>query len=143
MFLLSRTFSQYIAWIDKSRKKVICTHLSIYFQTFAGSSLKLTIHNHFLKPLFSSLSNCITPKYQGKRPDCVKEPQIKRRYEGRKGETSQETEEREGKQGFQISYWSGVRWTFNLTNQLPNYTRAARMVYPMHFYVCVIVCVAG
>lgn len=49
----------------------------------------------------------------------------------------------EGRQGFQISYWSGVRWTFNLTNQLPNYTSAARMVYPMYFSLCVSVCVCS
>lgn len=43
----------------------------------------------------------------------------------------------EGEQGFQINYWSGVRQTFNLTNQLPNYTSAARTVYPVHFCGCV------
>lgn len=43
----------------------------------------------------------------------------------------------EGKQGFQINYWSGVRWTFNLTNQLPNYTTAAKMLDLVLFYECV------
>lgn len=42
-------------------------------------------------------------------------------------------EEEEGEQGFQINDWSGVRQTFNLTNQLPNYTSAARAVYPVNF----------
>lgn len=35
-------------------------------------------------------------------------------------------EDGNSEQSFQINYWSGVRWTFNLTNQLPNYTSAAR-----------------
>lgn len=61
----------------------------------------------------------------------------------RKGKETRARRQRrgEGWHGFQINYWSGVRWNFNLTNQLPNYTNAARMEYPMHFYVCARVCV--
>ncbi len=68
----------------------------------------------------------------------MKEPEIKRREEEKKERRDEPGEP--GEQGFQINYWSGVRWTFNLTNQLPNYTSAARIVYPLQFRC---VCVAG
>lgn len=132
VFLLSRTFLLMDTLMDKNWKTVICSHLSIYFQSFTGSSFIEAIP--FLQPLFSRLTNYISHFYQSKRPDCVKGRQIKRRDGGRKGQPGEPGDG--GKQGFQINYWSGVRWTFNLTNQLPNYTSAARMVYPMHLCVC-------
>lgn len=65
----------------------------MYFQTFTGTACTETIH--FLQPLFSLMANYISSHNQGKRVDCVKEPQIKRRDEGGKGETHQESQETE------------------------------------------------
>lgn len=95
---------------------------------------------------FSYLSNCITHYYPDKGRLCGRTCDLKKRWgkESRgKATEPRDRGEGEGRQGFQINYWSGVRWTFNLTNQLPNYRSVARLVYPMHWCVCVCVCVCS
>ena len=137
----------YLAWhfifygpdtlIDKNRKKPII----VYFRSFAVSSFTLQPFCQAPSLPFVKLHQSLLPRQKV----LIVWKNLRLKEETRKGRRAKRAKRQrggEGRQGFQINYWSGVRWTFNLTNQLPNYTSAARTGHPIHFWcVCVCLCV--